>query len=87
MEHRKPLPNKQVNNFTVTLWVMREKKKKKKPEHFCPFALKRISGVCMGVCLAMHFIMLRGTELKLGMGVGGSTGLCRIPCYRGATGC
>ena len=25
----------------------------------------------MGVCLAMHFVMLQGTELKLGIGVGG----------------
>ena len=25
----------------------------------------------MGVCPAMHFFMLGGTELKLGMGVGG----------------
>ena len=24
----------------------------------------------MGVCQAMHFIMLQGTELKLGMGIG-----------------
>ena len=24
-----------------------------------------------GVCLALHFVMLRGTELKLGIGVGG----------------
>ena len=26
--------------------------------------------VCMGVCPATHFVMLRGTELKLGMRVG-----------------
>ena len=30
-----------------------------------------IYGVCMEVCTAVHFIMLQGTELKLGMGVGG----------------
>ena len=29
-----------------------------------------IHGVCSGVCPATHFVM-RGTELKLGMGVGG----------------
>ena len=34
-EQRKPLPNKQVNDFTVTLWGMRQK-----TTHFCPFAPK-----------------------------------------------
>ena len=28
-------------------------------------------------CPAMHFIMLQGTELKLGMGVGGRTRVLR----------
>ena len=30
-----------------------------------------IYGVCMGIYLAMYFVMLRGTELKLDVGVGG----------------
>ena len=33
--------------------------------------LFEIYEICMGVCPAMHYVMLRGTELKPNMGVRG----------------
>ena len=32
----------------------------------------------MGVCLAIHFLMLRGTELKFGIGVGVGPSVVRV---------